>query len=206
MVLERHELLIESAGEQEVGGMSRSVSVTEARIASLKFGHSRRPRPRVDYTRQVSQVVRDRRRQRQRRSGWRAAIEGLGKGALLAIELSVDLQCQRHGLVVEAERDVLISHALWQQRYALSPDTLGRSITINGTPHTVVGVMPAALSHVALRRGLLGTVDLWMPLPPARDELRDRRDLRVVARLAPGVSPEALRARLDGVAQAREPS
>ncbi len=99
---------------------------------------------------------------------------------------------------------VLISHALWQQRYAQSPDILGHAITVNGMSHTIVGVMPAALSHIALRRGLLGAVDLWMPLPPAGDEPRDRRDLRVVARLAPGVSPEALRARLEGVAQALE--
>lgn len=107
---------------------------------------------------------------------------------------------------VGAAATVLISHALWQQRYAGSADIVGRALTVNGTSHTVVGVMPAALSHVALRRGLLGDVDLWMPMPPAPDELRDRRNLRVVARLAPGVSPEALRLRLDGVAQALDSS
>ena len=42
---------------------------------------------------------------------------------------------------------VILSHALWQQRFGGDPTVLGRSITLDGIPKQVVGVMPQGFSY-----------------------------------------------------------
>lgn len=39
---------------------------------------------------------------------------------------------------------VVLSHSLWRARFAADPNILGKSVDIDGEPHTVVGVMPAS--------------------------------------------------------------
>jgi len=46
--------------------------------------------------------------------------------------------------VAGADQVVLLSHALWRDRFGGSPGVVGSSVTLDGTPHTVVGVMPAS--------------------------------------------------------------
>ena len=38
-----------------------------------------------------------------------------------------------------AEPVVILSHDVWQRRYQADPKIIGRSVTVNGRPHTVVG-------------------------------------------------------------------
>ena len=52
---------------------------------------------------------------------------------------------------------VMLSHGLWVRRFGGDSGVVGRSITIDGTPFTVVGVMPAGFSYPGAR-------DLWVPL------------------------------------------
>jgi putative ABC transport system permease protein len=99
---------------------------------------------------------------------------------------------------------VILSDTLWRQRFDADPSIVGRTISVDGTPRTVVGVMPAELSHVGLP-GVLRGARLWVPLAPIeRDSPRDRRSLTVFARLAPGVSPAAAGARLVALARGLE--
>src|SRR5215831_3911168 len=42
---------------------------------------------------------------------------------------------------------VILSHRLWQRRFGSDPSALGRSVTLNGAPYTVIGVMPAGFQH-----------------------------------------------------------
>ena len=85
---------------------------------------------------------------------------------------------------------VILSHLLWQQRFAGDPSILGRTIVVGDTAHTVVGVMPRDLSHVALR-GLLGA-RLWVPLGSMQaPESTDARQLRVYGRLRAGLTHAA---------------
>jgi putative ABC transport system permease protein len=45
-------------------------------------------------------------------------------------------------------RAVILSYGLWQRRFGGDENLIGRSITVNGESHAVVGVMPANLSHL----------------------------------------------------------
>ncbi|HRQ65296.1 MAG TPA: ADOP family duplicated permease, partial [Xanthomonadaceae bacterium] len=104
-----------------------------------------------------------------------------------------------HAVVVLGER-------LWRSRFGADPGILGRSITINTYPFTVVGVMPAAFGGASAQP----TVDAWVPMamleqaaPMERWEFLGNRGaswLDGIARLAPGVSLAAAQAEVDAVA------
>ncbi len=95
----------------------------------------------------------------------------------------------------------VLSHELWQRRFAGDPDVLGRTIGLDGVPHEIVGVMPA--DFVATFIGLAETPKLWLPLAdPASGLDRGRRRYVVVARLRDGVSVEQARDDLQGVSLA----
>ena len=83
------------------------------------------------------------------------------------------------------DRVVLLSHGLWQRRFAASPDVVGSSVELNGEPYEVVGVLPADF------RFPTSMVELWKPMAfPVEEMPRGSRWLQVVGRLAPGASLE----------------
>jgi putative ABC transport system permease protein len=98
----------------------------------------------------------------------------------------------------QAGRDtsVVLSHGLWQRRFGAAADVLGRSLSLDGRPFTVVGVMPRGFNYPT------GGVALWVPLAfSAQDETeRGALSLRVLGRLAPGATLESARAELREVA------
>jgi predicted permease len=55
----------------------------------------------------------------------------------------------------------VISHRYWQQELAADPNVIGRAITVNGTPFTVIGVMPASFYGVELNEH---PSDMWLPI------------------------------------------
>jgi predicted permease len=55
---------------------------------------------------------------------------------------------------------VVISYRVWQERFHLAEDVVGRPISINGKPATIVGVASAGFAGVALTPG----EDLWLPI------------------------------------------
>jgi putative ABC transport system permease protein len=78
---------------------------------------------------------------------------------------------------------VVIGEGLWRQRMGAQPDAVGRTITLNNRPFTVVGVLPASFELLGLR------VDVWRPLVLDADD-RDfsGRGFLSLARLKPGVT------------------
>jgi putative ABC transport system permease protein len=78
---------------------------------------------------------------------------------------------------------IVLSHSLWQCRFGGDPGVLGRSISLNGAPFTIVGVMPAGFSFPSRQ------IEYWAPiaLNPA-NATRGGHFLGVVARLKPGVA------------------
>lgn len=86
----------------------------------------------------------------------------------------------------------LISHALWRSAFAGSPAALGRTLRLNGAPHTVVGVLPPGFGQPQ------GT-DVWLPFDLPADLWTARngaRQLFIYARLAPATTIAAADAEL----------
>jgi putative ABC transport system permease protein len=90
----------------------------------------------------------------------------------------------------------VVSHAVWQRRFAADPNVIGSSVTINGESHAIVGVMPAWFRFPHNVPGETAVpIDLWIPIHPADDlEQRGSHNFWSVARLRPGVSLEQARA------------
>jgi putative ABC transport system permease protein len=76
---------------------------------------------------------------------------------------------------------VVLSFGLWQRRFGFDSTAIGKTITINGTARTVVGVMPPNFDFPT------SAVSVWTPLRLNPDSLWGRANhyLRVVGRLAP---------------------
>jgi predicted permease len=89
---------------------------------------------------------------------------------------------------------VVVSHALWQRRFAGDPDLVGRPITLDGQSYTVVGIAPVGFQYP-------DKTEVWVPpyrLAPAVNERMDPTQVRgwgmlsAVALLKSGVSlPQA---------------
>jgi putative ABC transport system permease protein len=80
---------------------------------------------------------------------------------------------------------VVISHALWQRRFGGDSGIVGKTISFNGRPRTVIGVMPKHFDYPTAR------TDIWVPMPrPKADSLGDRGNhyLFMVGRLRPDVT------------------
>ncbi|HUA21715.1 MAG TPA: ABC transporter permease [Bryobacteraceae bacterium] len=77
----------------------------------------------------------------------------------------------------------VISDELWNRRFGRSRDVLGKSITVDGAAHTIIGVMPPDATF--------GPVELWRPLTFTEDpsmQERGSHNFRVIARLKRGVT------------------
>ena len=83
---------------------------------------------------------------------------------------------------------VVLSHRLWQRRFAGDRGILGRSIRLDGQETTVIGVMPEGFDYPLF----WGPIEMWRPLalPAAELTVRGSNFLREFGRLKPGVTPE----------------
>jgi putative ABC transport system permease protein len=97
------------------------------------------------------------------------------------------------------DRVVVISHGLWQRKFGGAGDVLGKTITLNGNPHEILGVMPPELR-------VPETAQVWKPLAPG-EQMRNSRGalwLPVIGRLKPGVSLEQAQTEMNGIAARQE--
>jgi predicted permease len=99
---------------------------------------------------------------------------------------------------VGAHRVSVISDGLWRRRFGASPAIIDSTVTINGEPYRIVGVMRAGF-----RVG--SAIDIWSPLaftPEQRSENARRNEyLGMVARLKPGVTVDQARADMARIAR-----
>lgn len=108
------------------------------------------------------------------------------------------------------QRLAVVSHRLWQRRFASVPNLIGQDIKLNEESYRVVGIMPESF------HGTLQGADVWVLLSnalkdPVRDspradnlQLRGARGLSVIARLKPNVTVEQAQHDLDIVSQRLE--
>ncbi|MBV8672659.1 MAG: ABC transporter permease [Acidobacteriaceae bacterium] len=95
------------------------------------------------------------------------------------------------------EHVVLLTNPLWRQQFQSDPAILGRTITLNGFPYTVIGVMPPSF-HLPVVQAIAGPdkdrgkpVEAIVPLAFSKDRLEEAMgdfDYFGLARLNPGVS------------------
>lgn len=97
---------------------------------------------------------------------------------------------------------VLISHGLWQRRFASSRDVVGKAITLDDKPYTIIGVLPAGYQI------LQQIPDVVMPFEPwARTLPNDRAwhpGILPIARLKKDVTLEQARTELTLIAKRLE--
>jgi putative ABC transport system permease protein len=97
---------------------------------------------------------------------------------------------------VGAPPAVLISHALWQRRFAGDSAVAGRTLRVNGQVHSIIGVMPPRFKFPEY-------AELWTPLAATTDMAdRNVRGVDVVARLRPGVTMRSAGAELHSIGRA----
>ena len=84
----------------------------------------------------------------------------------------------------EANKVVIISHSLWQQRYGGERNIEGRELLLSGEKYTVIGVMPAGFQFMESHIGL------WVPIAFTTEKLADRGShyLTVFARMKPNIT------------------
>jgi len=112
-----------------------------------------------------------------------AAVTG-GFFTVLGVPPALGRPLQVDDDAVGAERVAVLGHGLWQRRFGADPAVVGRRITVDAEPYTVVGVMPAGFDYPQ-------QAEMWTPLVFTERELTTQRGahyLDVIGRLRPGVS------------------
>jgi len=95
-------------------------------------------------------------------------------------------------------RVVLLSERLWRERFGSDPAIAGRTITLDGLPIQVAGVMPARFAFPTAITSR--PPDIWMPIAEPIQLYRGRHYLTVVARLKNDVSIERAQADMSRIA------
>jgi putative ABC transport system permease protein len=99
---------------------------------------------------------------------------------------------------------VLLTHALWKDKFGASPDIVGRAVRLDAEPYVVIGVMPENFA------ALIPRMQICVPfaMRPGNRVPRGARWVHVIARMNPGVSiataQQELQAIQDRLAQSYE--
>ena len=97
---------------------------------------------------------------------------------------------------------VVLSDGLWKRRFSADEAIVGRTVTLNARPYTVVGVMPPGF------KGPTDGAELWVPFvfyaSPQALAVRSNRGFSALARLKPGVTIASAQSELDGISRQLE--
>jgi putative ABC transport system permease protein len=99
--------------------------------------------------------------------------------------------------VIGVPGKVVLNHGLWQRRFGGEATIVGQAVTLNGVPHTIVGVMPRAFQFPA------AGVQLWATLDDTRkaSTVREGGFLQVIARLKTGITFEQAQREMNTLAR-----
>ena len=103
-----------------------------------------------------------------------------------------------------APRVAVLTDGLWHRLFGAASDAIGKTLILNSTPHTIVGVLPPDFSMP-----MISGPEVWMtgdrgiprsfPFPGDITSVRDSHIIAVIGRLAPDVTREQAQAQLTGV-------
>jgi putative ABC transport system permease protein len=88
------------------------------------------------------------------------------------------------------QRVAIVGEHYWRTRFGADAGVIGRTITINGKPHAIAGVMPSRFHFPTLRE------DIWLPLDPA-STAGGGRVANTIVRLRSDLTLAAAKARID---------
>jgi putative ABC transport system permease protein len=95
------------------------------------------------------------------------------------------------------EKVVLLGQGLWQEKFGGRPDALGQMLRVDGTPYTVIGVLPAGFDFLETEGQFL------MPMAftdkEKSDDARHSNFARMLGRLRPGVTLRQAQERIDAL-------
>jgi predicted permease len=99
----------------------------------------------------------------------------------------------------------ILTDRLWKRLFSADPQIVGKSITLNGNPFTVAGVLRPEFrlnAEVMPSEGPMDNVDVFLPLPLGADAVKRRGDenYNIMVRLKPGVSVRQAQADVDIIA------
>jgi macrolide transport system ATP-binding/permease protein len=92
---------------------------------------------------------------------------------------------------------VLLSYAAWQKRFGGKSDVIGQSVTLDGVPYTIIGVLPPQFQFAPV-----GAAELWSSLQPTSncEKRRGCHNLYGIARLMDAVSVQTALADMNSIA------
>jgi predicted permease len=109
-------------------------------------------------------------------------------------------------------RVLILSYELWQRSFGGNPNLVNQTVQLDGQNYTVVGVMPPDFKFppsfsatVGSSEETVNNADLWVPLTTDDVPLvRDIRNLKMIARLKPGVTAPQAQAEINAIASQLE--
>jgi predicted permease len=106
---------------------------------------------------------------------------------LLGVEPQMGRQFTAEECKQNGPRATLLSDGLWRRKFAADPNIVGRALSFDGGPVTVVGVLPAKFDFsTVFTPG--SRVDMFEPLPLSPEINREGNTVAIIGRLKPGVS------------------
>jgi macrolide transport system ATP-binding/permease protein len=99
--------------------------------------------------------------------------------------------------LLSAPRTVMLTYSAWQKRYDSDPAVIGKSVTIDGHPHTIIAVLPREFHFVPVE-----PAEYWITLHPESecDLRRSCHSIYGVARLKDGVTMQQAYAETQSIA------
>jgi predicted permease len=99
----------------------------------------------------------------------------------------------------------ILSNGAWVRLFNSDPAIVGKTITLNGKPYTIAGVLERSFvlnAEVMPSEGPMDKVDIFLPLPLGPDAAQRRGDenYNIVVRLKPGISVQQAQADIDVIA------
>jgi predicted permease len=99
----------------------------------------------------------------------------------------------------------ILTDRLWKRLFSADAAIVGKSITLNGNPFTVAGVIQPGFmlnAEAMPSEGPMDKVDVFVPLPLGADAVKNRGDenYNILVRLKPGVSVLQAQADIDAIA------
>jgi predicted permease len=112
---------------------------------------------------------------------------------LLGVEPQIGRQFSAEECKQNGPRVTMLSDGLWRRKFAADPNIVGRALSFDGGPVTVVGVLPATFDFsTVFTPG--SRVDMFEPLPLSPEINREGNTVAIIGRLKPGASVESARA------------